>query len=275
MSFFYKKPINFYLIKLYYPFYDCNILVNFLGKLINKNKLRKLNKNLFRKAFVINPFKSNRKFKITELISYIRGAHIRVAGFMNSKRIVERKTVQYIRKGAHARSKVHSLDISRFTGKSKRGTFAITIKMAQNLHFSTSAPRSLVYNARNTLALPAVLITQVPAAATAPALTLAQLGIIVQTVTTTVISAATPGIATVHSITSTVTAGATAAATVGATATAGVTAGATATAAATATATLGAVTPASTLAATISATLGAVTPAIQAANTIASTVGLT
>lgn len=139
ITLYYTNSVIFSLTKLYYPFYDCNILVNLLGILINNHKLQKLRRLLFRKAFVKNPFKYNRSIKSTKSLSYIRGTVIRVAGHTNSKKIVPRKTVKIIDKGANARGKIHFLDINRFIGTSKRGTYAITMKMSQNIYFSSTA----------------------------------------------------------------------------------------------------------------------------------------
>lgn len=49
----FKKPVEFDLIRLHYPYNDSNILVNLLGVMVNKIKLRVIVRRLFEKAVIM------------------------------------------------------------------------------------------------------------------------------------------------------------------------------------------------------------------------------
>jgi hypothetical protein len=123
---YFKKSIDFELIKLNNPYNHSKILVKLLGLIINKTNLRKIKNNIFKGAKTIdsNTFLNNINSNIP---SYLAGVKIRVAGRLLTQRVIPRKTVKIINKGALARSKVIYLDSSRFTNKNKRGAFSITV----------------------------------------------------------------------------------------------------------------------------------------------------
>jgi hypothetical protein len=125
---FFKKAIELEIVRLYYPFYNTNIFVNLLGKMVNKIKLRRILRRFFKKANkkIFNPTKIIGK-KISKLPSFLAGVKIRVAGRLLTQRIIPRKTVKTISKGSLARGKVIFLEKSRFTNKNKRGAFSITV----------------------------------------------------------------------------------------------------------------------------------------------------
>lgn len=133
LSNYFKKPVKFELVRLHYPYFDSNILVNLFGLIVNKIKVRFIVKNLFKKAFIKNPTKLTRKSRLTFIPSFLSGINIRIAGRLMTHRVVPRKTVKNIRRGALARGKVQFLDVARFTNKNKRGAFSITISTGQNL----------------------------------------------------------------------------------------------------------------------------------------------
>jgi Mitochondrial ribosomal protein (VAR1) len=126
LAHYFKKPVEFELIKSNNPYFNANILVQLLGLIINKTKLRKIKNNIFKGAKTI---KANSFLNSTysNIPSYLAGIKIRVAGRLLTQRVVPRKTVKLINKGALARSKVIFLDSSRFTNKNKRGAFSITV----------------------------------------------------------------------------------------------------------------------------------------------------
>jgi Mitochondrial ribosomal protein (VAR1) len=123
---FFKKAIEFEIVRLYYPFYNTNIFVNLLGKMINKIKLRRILRRFFKKAKFFNPNKLIKK-KISKIPSFLSGVKIRIAGRLLNQRIIPRKTVKTISKGSVARGKVIYLEKGRFTNKNKRGAFSITV----------------------------------------------------------------------------------------------------------------------------------------------------
>jgi hypothetical protein len=132
LSGYFKKPVELELVRLYYPYFNSNILVNLLGLIINKIKVRFIMKKLFKKAIIKNPTKLPRKKRLTIIPSFLSGIKIRIAGRLLTHRVVPRKTVKTIRRGALARGKVNFLDVARFTNKNKRGAFSITISSGQN-----------------------------------------------------------------------------------------------------------------------------------------------
>lgn len=132
LSLYFKKPVELDLVRLHYPYFNNNILVNLLGIIINKIKIRFIMKNLFKKAIIKNPTKLNRKNRSTIIPSFLSGIKIRIAGRLLTHRVVPRKTIKIIRRGALARGKVNFFDVARFTNKNKRGAFSITISSGQN-----------------------------------------------------------------------------------------------------------------------------------------------
>ena len=131
LSRFFKKPVELDLIRLHYPYNDSNILVNLLGIMINKIKIRIIIRKLFRKAIIKNPNKLENK-NLTILPSFLSGMNIRIAGRLLTQKVVPRMTVQTIRRGVLAKSKVNFSDVARLTKKNKRGAFSITISSGQN-----------------------------------------------------------------------------------------------------------------------------------------------
>jgi len=123
---FFKKAIELEIVRLNYPFYNTNIFVNLLGKMVNKIKLRRILRRFFKKAKILNPTKIIGN-KISKIPSFLSGVKIRVAGRLLTQRIIPRKTVKTISKGSLARGKVIYLEKSRFTNKNKRGAFSITV----------------------------------------------------------------------------------------------------------------------------------------------------
>ena len=131
LSRFFKKPVELDLIRLHYPYNDSNILVNLLGIMINKIKIRIIIRKLFRKAIIKNPNKLENK-NLTLLPSFLSGMNIRIAGRLLTQKVVPRMTVKTIRRGVLAKSKVNFSDVARLTKKNKRGAFSITISSGQN-----------------------------------------------------------------------------------------------------------------------------------------------
>nr|YP_009517198.1 ribosomal protein S3 [Blastosporella zonata]AYE93075.1 ribosomal protein S3 [Blastosporella zonata] len=127
----FKKPVEFDLIRTHYPYYDSNILVNLLGIMINKIKLRIIIRRLFEKTIIqnINNLKHNRAVLIPAFLS---GMTIRVAGRLLTHKIVPKQTVKTIRRGSSATGKVNFKDIATYTNKNKRGAFSITVKAGHN-----------------------------------------------------------------------------------------------------------------------------------------------
>lgn len=134
LSRFFKKPVELELVRLYYPYFDSNILVNLFSIIINKIKVRNIMRKFFKKALIKNPTRLTRSNRTTLIPSFLSGIKIRIGGRLLTHRVVPRKTVKIIRRGALARGKVNFLDVARFTNKNKRGAFSITISTGQNFN---------------------------------------------------------------------------------------------------------------------------------------------
>jgi Mitochondrial ribosomal protein (VAR1) len=128
----FKKPVELNLIRLHYPYLDSNILVNLLGIMINKIKLRILIRKLFENTIIKNLKTVNLNRNNNIIPAFLSGINIKVAGRLLTQRVVPRKTVKNIIRGASARSKVNYLDVARYSNKNRRGAFSITIKSGQN-----------------------------------------------------------------------------------------------------------------------------------------------
>jgi hypothetical protein len=121
-----KKTVELEIVRLHYPFYNTNIFVKLLGKMVNKIKFRRILRQFFNKAKIFNPTKLIGK-KISKIPSFISGIKFKIAGRLLTQRIVPRQTVKFISRGSLARSKIIYLEKGRFTNKNKRGAFSITV----------------------------------------------------------------------------------------------------------------------------------------------------
>jgi hypothetical protein len=129
-----QKNVELELIRLHYPYNDSNILANLLAIMINRIKLRILIKRLFAKAILKNKNLSSTKTNKLDIIpAFLSGIKIKVGGRLLNNKMVPRKTVKIIRRGAIAKGKFNYLDVARFTNKNKRGAYSITVSSGQNL----------------------------------------------------------------------------------------------------------------------------------------------
>jgi hypothetical protein len=128
----FKKNVELELIRLHYPYNDSNILANLLAIMINKIKLRIIVKRIFGKAVLKNKKLSSTKTNKLEIIpAFLSGINIKVGGRLLNNKMVPRKTVKIIRRGAVAKGKINYLDVARFTTKNKRGAYSITVSSGQ------------------------------------------------------------------------------------------------------------------------------------------------
>jgi hypothetical protein len=75
----------------------------------------------------------NRKIIVTKIPSFLSGINIKIAGRLLTQRVIPRKTINIVRRGALSRIKINYLDKARYTNKNKRGAFSITITTGQFL----------------------------------------------------------------------------------------------------------------------------------------------
>ena len=141
LSRYFKKPVELNLIRLHYPYYDTNILVNFLAFNIKKIKVRLFLSRLFKFAVIKKPFNikdsfdnSNHKTKNKILVvpSFLSGLKIRIAGRLMTQPVIPRRTVYTTFRGTSSKGKINFSDTARFTNKNKRGAYTISITAGQN-----------------------------------------------------------------------------------------------------------------------------------------------
>jgi hypothetical protein len=137
---FLNKNIELDLIRLHYPYYDNNILVNLLGYMVNKLKIRLMTRKIFRRAVFrklnkdFNPITitGKEKKKFTIIPTFLTGLKIKVAGRLMNYKARPRKTVRNVQKGISSVGRVNYTDLARYTNKNKKGAFSITISSGQN-----------------------------------------------------------------------------------------------------------------------------------------------
>lgn len=133
LSIYFNKPVELQLVKLNYPYLDSNIFVNLLGLMVNNKKIRQIMKKFFKFAVIKNIATGKNFIRNSKIPSFLSGVKIKIAGRLLTQRVIPRKTVKIIRRGAFARGKVNFLDMARYTSKNKRGAFSITVTTGQNL----------------------------------------------------------------------------------------------------------------------------------------------
>jgi hypothetical protein len=129
LSKYYKKPVELELDRLYYPYFDSNILANMIGLISNMIKFRIIIRKLFSVAKLKNPIKFVKKTTSSLIPSFLSGIKIRLAGRLLTQRVIPRLTVKTIQKGTLARGKSNFVNSARFTNKNRRGVYSITVTM--------------------------------------------------------------------------------------------------------------------------------------------------
>lgn len=133
LSHIFKKPVQLDLVRLYYPYFDSNIFVNLLSKIINIIQVRVIMKRFFKQAIIRNPIKMAKNNFIIKIPSLLSGINIRIGGRLLTQRIIPRKTVKTIRKGTLSKGKINFLDEARYTNKNKRGAFTLVVSIGHYL----------------------------------------------------------------------------------------------------------------------------------------------
>lgn len=130
---FFKKSIEFNLIRLHYPYKDSNILAKLITFMINKIKIRRITRKIF-KEIIIKSIKKkfNVRNKTNIIPAFLSGINIKIAGRLMKYKIIPKKTVKIYKKGSSSKGKINYKNFSRNTTKNKRGTFSISIKAAHN-----------------------------------------------------------------------------------------------------------------------------------------------
>jgi hypothetical protein len=137
---FFKKPIELNLVRLNYPYYNSEILVKLIGMFVNKIQLRRIVKN-----FIFKSINKNNQL----IPSKLTGIIIKVAGRLMTQRVIPRKTIKIINKGALSRNKAMFTETARFTNKNKRGAFSITVTLGHTLNNSRRSYSTNIHNNKN------------------------------------------------------------------------------------------------------------------------------
>lgn len=144
LSKFFNKPVELELIRLHQPYYDSNILVNFLALIINKKNIGAC----IHKLYNSNIIKSNKATSfnfwpqasidniynplINSTAAHLSGLNIKISGRLMREPIIPRITTKKFEKGFTAKGKINYSDVARFTHKNRKGAFTITVKSGQN-----------------------------------------------------------------------------------------------------------------------------------------------
>lgn len=135
LSKFFNKNVELELIRLHQPYYDSNILVNFLALIINKKNIgaciqRLYNSNII-KANKASALDAN-TYAEAKVAANLSGLNIKISGRLMREPIIPRITTKKYEKGFTAKGKINYFDLARFTHKNRKGAFTITVKSGQN-----------------------------------------------------------------------------------------------------------------------------------------------
>jgi len=146
LSSYFKKPIEFNLIRLHKADYDSNILAKLFFLILKRKNI----KNAIRKIYFKNKIGmiiegkdinliAPKKKKLAKYIpAYISGLYVHIGGRLLREKIVPKKTTKKFEKGAIATGKVNFLDTAKISKKNKKGAFTIKIAFAQNFRFENN-----------------------------------------------------------------------------------------------------------------------------------------
>lgn len=149
LSKFFNKNVELELIRLHQPYYNSNILVNFLALIINKKNIgaciqRLYNSNIIKAnkassllAAAKLPLQdasidASHSKAVTIIASQLSGLNIKISGRLMREPIIPRITTKKFEKGFTAKGKINYFDLARFTHKNRKGAFTITVKAGQN-----------------------------------------------------------------------------------------------------------------------------------------------
>jgi hypothetical protein len=135
LSKFFNKNVELELIRLHQPYYDSNILVNFLALIINKKNIGACIQRLYNS----NIIKANKASALdantlagAKVAANLSGLNIKISGRLMREPIIPRITTKKYEKGFTAKGKINYFDLARFTHKNRKGAFTITVKSGQN-----------------------------------------------------------------------------------------------------------------------------------------------
>jgi hypothetical protein len=136
---FFNSPIKLELNKLDAPYSDTNMMAQLIGISGEEYKFEKIKRNFIYKFNYNNPKNKSEirinqtKFKNINInnkdsdITLPSGYKVKVAGRFYKHKIIPRRTVSTFQKGSMARRVVDLVEKARYTNKSKRGSFSVTV----------------------------------------------------------------------------------------------------------------------------------------------------
>nr|YP_010137117.1 hypothetical protein KYW48_mgp02 [Tylopilus plumbeoviolaceoides]QWM97156.1 hypothetical protein [Tylopilus plumbeoviolaceoides] len=123
----FNKSVHLELIRLHYPFYDPNIIVNLLSYFSENIKIRRLLGKIYKSALIAKPTANIQRKRFSVIPGYLTGLTIKFAGRFPTQKIVPRKTVKTEKIGSLARKKAVLVETARFSNKNRRGSFTISV----------------------------------------------------------------------------------------------------------------------------------------------------
>lgn len=123
----FNRSVQLELIRLHYPFYDPNIIVNLLSYFAENIKIRRLLGKIYKSALITKPTANIQRKRFSVIPGYLTGLTIKFAGRFPTQKIVPRKTVKTEKIGSLARKKAVLVETARFSNKNRRGSFSISV----------------------------------------------------------------------------------------------------------------------------------------------------
>ena len=127
-----SKNIQLEITRLHYPYKNSNILANFLALLINRIKFIRLTRKIIKYSIVKRFNNHNLLNTDSKFPSYLSGFKIKIGGRLMKYRVVRKRTVKLVQRGAYSIGKVNYNDWGRFTNKNRRGDYSIKVYTGQN-----------------------------------------------------------------------------------------------------------------------------------------------
>ena len=144
LTYLFNAEIELNLVRLYKPYQDSNILVQYLNSESYSNKFIRLVSRLFKNINLSNSTKSE-IFSDLDLSaigqnnynsypSKISGINVKLAGRPLNERIIPRLTVKRAQRGSFNRLNAKMIEKSMYTDKTRKGAYSFTVTLSQNFN---------------------------------------------------------------------------------------------------------------------------------------------
>ena len=142
LTYLFNAEIELNLVRLYKPYQDSNILVQYLNSESYSKKFIRLVSRLFKNINLSNSTKSE-IFSDLDLSaigqnnynsypSKISGINVKLAGRPLNERIIPRLTVKRAQRGSFNRLNAKMIEKSMYTDKTRKGAYSFTVTLSQN-----------------------------------------------------------------------------------------------------------------------------------------------